>query len=274
MSSSAEQQRRRQQPTSSQGDSARRRPAETPSSTTAPRRQAAPTSGPAPSSSSGRPAPTSSAPPPRAAQNQYDDDGPAPPEAPLDDYDRAEDTRDDEIAQHWEMWYQRIEEDYTYPVVIDQDVAANVFRLLGSEPPLFSVERKPRLGDGLGGTNMGSVRVALLDGDNLDLIKDSFRGKKATVIIQNVERSAFVPTRLRSSAVAEVENAPPPVPAPTAQLPIRTPAPTTSSGNQPAPRREERREDPRNAGAPRERRREEGNGERRSNQGGSRREGN
>jgi hypothetical protein len=149
--------------------------------------------------------------------------------------------------------YQRIEEDYTYPVVIDQDLAPDLFRVLGSEPPLLNATRKPRLGEGLGGTNTGTVRVALLDGDNLDLIKDAFRGKKGTVIIQNHERSAFVPTRLKSAAVADVANAPPPVPAPIAQLPIRAPAPKPSSSSpasQPAPRREE------------------GNGERRGNQGG------
>jgi hypothetical protein len=265
MSAPADQQRRRQQATSSQGDSSRRRAAETPSSNSAPRRQAAPTSGPAPTSSSGRPAPTSSAPAPRPAANRYGDDGPAPPEAPIDDYDRAQDTRDDEVARHWAQWYQRIEEDYTYPVVIDQDLAPDLFRVLGSEPPLFNATRKPRLGEGDGGTNTGTVRVALLDGENLDLIKDSFRGKKGTVIIQNHERSAFVPTRLKSSAVADLKNAPPPVPAPPiAQLPIRGPAPTPSSSSpasQPAPRREERRRD-------------EGNGERRGNQGNSGRGGN
>ncbi|KAK3300598.1 uncharacterized protein B0H64DRAFT_369837 [Chaetomium fimeti] len=232
--SSTDQQRRRQQG-SSQPDPSRRGPAQAPSSAPAPRRQAAPTSGSGPTSS-GRPAPAPAA---RAPPASRDNDGPAPPPAPIDDYDRMEDSRDNEIAQHWERWYQRIEENYTYPVVINDDIANDIYRVLGSQPPQFSVQRKPRLGDGLGGQAMGNVRVVLLDGDSLDDVKDSFRGKKATVIINQAERSAFVPERLTSDAAAELANAPPPVPAPASsgQLPIRG-GPSNPS---PAPRKEERR---------------------------------
>ncbi|KAH6650505.1 hypothetical protein F5144DRAFT_588966 [Chaetomium tenue] len=240
MSAPSDQRRRQQE---SAPVDPRRRVVEAPRSNPTPRSQ--PTSSGNGPTSSGRPtasAPSAARPPP----SSYDDDGPAPPEEPIDDYDRAEDTRDDEIAQHWEQWYQRIEEEYTYPVIIDQEVGPDIFRLLGSEPPLFNVQRKARLGQGFGG-EMGSVKVALLDGDSLDDVKDAFRGKKATVIINGSERSAFAPTRMRSSAAAELENAPPPVPAPTAQLPIRTSA-QSNAGNQSAPRREERREAPRGGG--------------------------
>ncbi|KAH6853989.1 hypothetical protein B0I37DRAFT_360839 [Chaetomium sp. MPI-CAGE-AT-0009] len=261
MSSSAEQQRRRQQ-ASSNSDPSRRGPAPS-SSSDASRRAPAPSSSSAPAPR--RPAASTSAsgPAPTSTPAPYDDDGPAPPEAPIDDYDRMEDSRDDEIAQHWEKWYQLIEEDYTYPVVISDDVANDIFRVLGSEPPQFSVPRKPRLGDGLGGQSMSNVRVILIDGDSLDDIKDAFRGKKATVVVNKEERSAFVPSRLRSSAAAELQNAPPPVPAPVsqAQLPIRG-GPSTAPAAQPAPRREERREERRDdrGGDPRERRRGGNNG--------------
>lgn len=91
---------------------------------------------------------------------------------------------------------------------------------------MYSVPRVPKLGDGFRGKNLGTVNVVLVDGDNLDEIKDQFGGKKATVVIDRAERSAFVPTTLRGSA----SSAPAPAP-PRAEMPIRGgPPPAASQG--------------------------------------------
>ncbi|KAK4131254.1 hypothetical protein BT67DRAFT_159594 [Trichocladium antarcticum] len=248
-SSSTTSSSRRSEPPASASSS---RPARTPASSTA-------------TSSSNRP--------PQPPPAEYDADGPAPPEPEPDEYDLNEDGRDVELAQHWDDWDkdQNIERDSTYPVIIDDGVAAAVFQVLGGRPPqIHTMKRVPRLGDGLGLKKLGDVKVVLVNGDDQDLIKSQFRGKRAAVVMGKAERSAFRPTAQRGSGSGSAAQQP-------AELPLRGGPPPPSQSRDSSSRQDgdrgPRREEPRREESRREEsRREAPRGEReRRREGGEKR---
>ncbi len=177
------------------------------------------------------------------AANYYDD-GPGPAEGKIDDYDKEEDERDAVVANHWSEYAQIIETDCVYPVVLTRDLDNAIVAVLNRTEPVraLALREVPRFGRNNFDGQLDDLPVVFVNGDELENIKERFRGRMVNVQYQNEVRTAFAPDRARRSRA----EAPAPVPS-SAALPIRDGPPTPrrrdDERRDDQPRREERREE-------------------------------
>ena len=183
----------------------------------------------------------------RVAANYYDD-GPA--ETEPDEYDKEEDARDNEVVKHWMQWSEITERNCIYPVVLPEPVTkeskelkASIIEVLDREEVRsVSLREVPRFGRNNFDGRLGQLEVVFVNGDELDDIKKKFRGNSVNVQAQDEVRTAFAPSKVRSSFR----------PAAPAPVPIRDDGPSTQRNREdgerrdaPPRRRDELRDEPR-----------------------------